>query len=322
MKNLKDTFGRHFAIAGYLPALVLLVVVRLLIIPFLPDAWRAPLGELGITGLGTDLAALLVVPVFLAALLVGLGPGIVSLFQSDFDRFRPKLSTVQEHNKFASELRRISDELLATDDLEQRRALQADVLGLLNELSRITGGVLILDSAKLKPTRLGNVFAAMEEYPSRRYGMAAEPMWPRLQTVVPKELESRIGSQNSSFMFQLNLSICGLLFALMWIALGIGALFALIQVSALIWVIVFVGALVAVTIFYRWSVNEAAVLAQDVASAFDLYRGELLKQFRLSSPATAEEEAALWRSLALFIAVGDNRALPPLATPEAKEGEA
>jgi len=102
--------------------------------------------------------------------------------------------------------------------------------------------------------------------------------------------------------------------AVAWVVLGIGSMLHWTGVPTILWWSVFVGVLAGVYTFYRLAVTAATSLAESVMSAFDLYRGELCKQYRITAPSTADAESAAWRRLGFFIALGDRRFYPPLAS--------
>jgi hypothetical protein len=49
-----------------------------------------------------------------------------------------------------------------------------------------------LNEARLKPTRLGNVLAAAEEYPRQRYEMDAVLWWPRMVALMPDTFRTEL----------------------------------------------------------------------------------------------------------------------------------
>jgi len=325
MKDLTATFGRHFVICGYLPAVAFLFLLRILVVPHLPATWQTELTNLSGTQLGADLALYVIGPLVLGSLLVSLSPQIIRLYKGDYWPFLVRKQTSEEHYELAAELHKNVDEMLAAMDAadsERVRELRGDLSVVLEQLHRMSGGVLILEPNNLKPTRLGNVLAAMEEYPDRSYGMVAALLWPRLLGVIPKEFQARIKSQNTDLMFLLNLSASCLVFAVAWVVLGIGSMLHWTGIPTILWWSVLVGVLAGVYVFYRLAVTAAMSLAESVMSAFDLYRGELCKQYRITAPSTADAESAVWRRLGFFIALGDRRFYPPLASTHVQKPEA
>ena len=79
-KNLSDIFGRFFVVAGYIPALLLLTLVRWLIIPGLPAEVQKQYSLITDTGYISDITLLLIIPVLFAAILIGSSDFIIKLY--------------------------------------------------------------------------------------------------------------------------------------------------------------------------------------------------------------------------------------------------
>jgi hypothetical protein len=317
-KDLSDIFGRFFVVAGYLPALALLTLVRWLILPGLPAGIQDQLSVINDTAYIKEFTVLVLIPVFLAAILVSLTNTTVQLYagRSIFRPDKPRIAKLKEFGNLVKEIETRVELLQIIDpnaDAELKDRINkapADLKLLIPELRKITGGVILFKSSALHTTRLGNVLASLNEYPDRRYGMNAGTIWPRLKTILPAPFEERLKSQNTSFMFMLNLSACCLIFSLAWILFGAASLAGYSQVSTSSWVIIFISVYACAYLFYRASVSEASILVETMTTAFDIYRDLLLKELGFDLPANIQDEKRLWGTLTIFLLLGDERFVP------------
>jgi hypothetical protein len=301
-------FGRFFVITSYLPGVAFLLLVRLLIVPTLPSSWQTALEKVAGSGLGSDIVFYALAPLILGSLLASVSSQILWLYTGDYWPFRrrrrmaadqPSVSDEgggDDYGDLASWLGEIQDELAVTADPEKARELQGYVEGIQQEMRAASGSPWNIRPSSLKPTRMGNVLAAIEEYPERRYGMVSPLLWPRLLGILPTKLDGLIKAQNTSVMFLLNLSLLSLVFASSYL-------------------------------LYRLAVSAARPMADSIMSAYDLCRVDLSEQLHLELPKTLASEAVMWRRLGYFIALGDGRFHPTASgvkflEPEPKEESA
>jgi len=144
------------------------------------------------------------------------------------------------------------------------------------------------DTELLKPTLLGNVLAAAEEYSYQVYRLDAVIWWPRLTTLLPEDFRIQVDIALTPMLTVLNLSVIFSLLALV----GLGLLLAYHQ-WFLYGFIVIVGLLLARS-FYVAAINQAAVYGKLVRVAFDLYRHEILKKMHIPVPDNLVAERMLW----------------------------
>lgn len=327
LNNFSDIFGRFLVVAGYLPALALLTLIQLLIVPGLPPEIQQQLSLIRDMGYMPDFTILLIVPVFLAAILVSLTDTTVQIY-SGSPLFQPGEELPEKYQEFSELVKQMEERmkwLQNTDpgeDPELKDKVNAaipELQSLIVDLKKMTGGVIFLSPRSLHNTRLGNVFAALNEYPGRRYGMNAGAIWARLKSILPEEFDERLKSQNTSFMFMLNLSVCCVFFAALWVVFGAASLAGWAQVNRSVWAVVMILACAGVYLFYRGAVAEAFVLVESMMTAFDLFRGDLLEKLGLPRPPTLREEKIVWSTLTSFLVLGDEQFdLPKSSSSEAK----
>jgi hypothetical protein len=146
----------------------------------------------------------------------------------------------------------------------------------------------------IMPTRIGNIFKNVELYPLVRYNMDAVLLWPRLYQILPTAAATALADAKSAMDFML--VICSLSFG----HAIIGSLIVLAgRLSPFLFLTVFWGSLLVGWLAYRGIVEATLSYGQIIKSSFDLYRGELLKELGLKTPASLTEERETWRNINL-----------------------
>jgi hypothetical protein len=158
--------------------------------------------------------------------------------------------------------------------------------------------------AGVRPTTLGNIFAAIWEYSFVRYGIDAAFFWPRLQKIIPQDYLKVVQDARISYDFTVAmmflffmLAVFGLVYSLTmgstWddIFWPVGSIFVVICVFA-------------VVVFRLVAVEAARSLGMLVQSCFDLFRFKLLDDLEFSRPETHEEEKELWAKISQFMIFG------------------
>jgi hypothetical protein len=148
---------------------------------------------------------------------------------------------------------------------------------------------------RIRPTRLGNVLTAAEEYAYELYGLDTVLWWPRLIPLLPEGMRTQIDAALTPLLALLNLST--LIFLLALTALGVG----FVELN----IVLFLGGgllcLALSRMCYDAAVIQASDYGQQIRVAFDLYRSEILRQMRLPIPGSLSEEGALWDSLNCWV---------------------
>jgi hypothetical protein len=148
--------------------------------------------------------------------------------------------------------------------------------------------------ADIRPTRLGNVLGAAEEYPGdpRRYGVDAVFFWPRLYPLLPDGMRASLAAARSTMETLLLTSALSLLFTVTALAAGAAGATSLAVAG--------IGAasgLAASLAAYRLAVRAAMDYGELVRSSFDVYRRDLLKAMGFPLPETLEEEREVWEAI-------------------------
>jgi hypothetical protein len=152
---------------------------------------------------------------------------------------------------------------------------------------------------KVMPTRLGNVIRAAELHAWSRYGIDAVIVWPRLHPFLPQAFISNLVNAKTAMTLMLMASALAFAFAL--IACTILALFG----SSWILFLLCALGLPLAWLCYLNSLHSAAVYAEQIKAAFDLYRRDLLKSLHLKLPTTYEEEVEIWTDVTHLLYRGE-----------------
>lgn len=149
-----------------------------------------------------------------------------------------------------------------------------------------------LDSDLVKPTRLGNVLTAAEEYPHQLYRLDAVLWWPRLVALLPETFRTLVDTALTPMLALLNFNLMLTLFAL-------GGAIAVFLTNRLWWlfILVFFGGLVLARLCYLAAVSQSVDYGASVRVAFDLYRYDIFKQMHIPLPDNLFKERLLWELL-------------------------
>jgi len=168
------------------------------------------------------------------------------------------------------------------------------------------------------PTQMGNILAAYEQYPMRRYGMSAPFYWHRLWLAVGKDIRDEVdqawASTDGLMHMAGGLLLSGVAYSLAALALGAVALFEQSLPSVLVYPFA-IAAIASVAFSYipYWLSLPGHVPNGEVfKSLFDLYRGTVRKM----TPATAAEHAQ-WLGTWGALQYGIEPSPPPETAPPA-----
>jgi hypothetical protein len=169
---------------------------------------------------------------------------------------------------------------------------------------------------EILPTQFGNILKASEQYPGARYGLDGVEFWPRLIHVIPKEYQQTLDNSRNELSFLVNMSILSLLFYLTCIV----AVFYSLYISpvdfskpelffgmagiTLRYVIAAALAFVCNVFFYKAAIYSVSSFGLIIRSAYDLFRLDLLKKYKLKLPENSREEFFAWKDLNEFVVLG------------------
>jgi len=149
------------------------------------------------------------------------------------------------------------------------------------------------------PTRLGNVLRAAERYPYYRYGADTIVVWPRLYRLLERQAVEDVEDARASLEFMLVISL--------WFALsGAGGAVVLLLSgdSATLASAWFLAGAALAYLTYVSAIWAAVEYGEQLRTAMELYRLDLLAQLRLSVPTDLNEERSAWLRLTDFVGAG------------------
>lgn len=184
---------------------------------------------------------------------------------------------------------------------------------------------LPVDIDRVGATDLANTLALAEEYPFERYAMDAAVFWPRLSAEIEADKADGLKANFATMNGLLNLSlmiylgaaevaIAGFAIVAKWIPMRVDdsqpmwvkwlpeyrpAVAGLTLTLAFLLAIIGYGA-------YRAAVASARAVGNAMRTAFDYYRGNVLRRFNLKMPNDLEEERVLWLKLGAFVRRGES----------------
>lgn len=299
MYGLLSHVGKAFIVGGLLPA-VLFALLNIVV--FLEFEFRALPTSIGDGSLALFLAGV----VLLGAVLLGLNTPIIKLYEGStrVQRFVLRYflnRNLSRHESLYKTLQIYKAEYESTADQVKKSSLAHAIESEWRRILPERGKHHIpLDRRRILPTRLGNIFAIIEEYPSVRYGMDGMVFWPRLLPVLPEKHATVIGHEKTNFDFLINLSLLSIVLA--------GEMLGTFAYNS--WEPAFafygVGFAVLSYMLYRAATMNIIAMGELINSAFDLFRHDILRKMQLRVPATIEEERELWFRLSNYIASGES----------------
>ena len=173
------------------------------------------------------------------------------------------------------------------------------------------------DIERVGATDLANTLALAEEYPFERYAIDTALFWPRLSAEIEPEKLDGLRSSFGALNGLLNLSLLIFLFAVESLIAGVAIVLDLTRPSAAplllskwsLAILLFAAALASVVAAYgayRAAVGSARAVGNAMRTAFDYYRGNVLRRFNLKMPNDIEEERVVWLKLSAFIRRGES----------------
>jgi hypothetical protein len=146
------------------------------------------------------------------------------------------------------------------------------------------------DPGRVRPTRLANVLAAVEEDLAREYGLDAVVAWPRLNDVLASRTRGMVEQRRDRMDGAARAAAS---------ALVVGFLVCVVALSARSPVLLVVAVTAGLTaqIGYRGAVRAAHAYGEALRVAFDLHRFDMLAALRIPLPQSADQERALGNEL-------------------------
>lgn len=183
----------------------------------------------------------------------------------------------------------------------------------------------------IAPTKLGNVMAAFEAYPGRRYGIDGVYLWPRILPILDaKGYAPFVDREKEGLDFFLNFAVLSSVLAVELVTLRLllalqPDLLGSSSRRILSWSAAIAGCLA--YLFYRATIANALNWGETIKTAFDLYRYALAEQLHLKPFRSKRGETEMWYDLSSFIRGGTDESFnsfdyPPPLREETHEEQA
>ncbi len=150
--------------------------------------------------------------------------------------------------------------------------------------------------AEVMPTLLGNILKNAELYPRDRYGLDAVLFWPKLYPLFPAQFAEDISQLRSNVDTMLLVTTLASAFSLLS-----GGYLLVVRAPWWLFVLCFGGGVVTAFTSYRGAMGAVMPYAEQIKTAFDLYRNDLLQKMRVPLPTTLEEEKNCWQELGFLV---------------------
>jgi len=313
--NYLEKLGSNFLVSAMIPSLGLVIACMVVFDPILhvSTAFQISNGIYSFLGIGL----LVTVPtIIIGFTLTALNTFLLKLFEGYvlLHRF-PFMRNIQARkaNKLIEqrEALRSNIELLR----KKRKRSSEEELSLEHLMTTYDAIVATYDHlyppphAGIMPTKFGNILKASEAYTGTRYGIDAVEFWPRLLHVIPSSYRQAIDEVRNELSFLVNMSALSVVFySLCILAILTNA------PSFPDWGRVLENSIRYITaaglaLFCNWFFNRAAIFSvadfgMMIRSAYDLFRLDLLKQFRLKHPKNSVEEFQIWKNLGELLVLG------------------
>ena len=315
---ISGQFTRSLLFGAFFPVVLFLIIGVLAVQPLLPQGLPLLQAFQNLDSKG-EILALSFVAIVLTVFLYNLNIPIVRLFEGyPWRRSAVGGAWTRRHQRRFEELREAIPRLRMIRDA--RRAIDPKdpaINTLQNRLDRF--GLLLqvaypMEAGLVLPTRFGNVLRSFESYPQAQFSMDGVLFWPRLVTVIPKDVLSPVDEARSAVDFFVNGSLLSAALAAALFVVGCAGTNAQTPLSTLVrWPLETLALSLCAVLFYEGAINRAAAWGAEVKSMFDLYRWDLLKKIGYQqTPTTRAEERALWDAITKQIEFGDPPFAPPL----------
>lgn len=315
--NYLEKFGSNFLVAAMIPSLGLVVACMVVFDPILQisESFQVENGIYSLVGI----SILVLIPtVIIGFTLTALNTFILKVFEGYV--FIHRLPFLKSgYSRIAKKLHgEVNDLKEQIENIEQKRrksVADKELLEKLKENYFIKAAEYDKNypplHAGIMPTKFGNILKASEAYSGARYGIDAVEFWPRLLHVIPPTYRQSIDEARNELSFLVNMSALSFIF-FVFCALAVVTNVPLPGTPDLASVFLnsfrylTAGAL---ALFSIWFFNKAALFSVGdfgamIRSSYDLFRLDLLSQFRIENPKNSVEEFQVWKNLGELLILG------------------
>jgi hypothetical protein len=317
-----EKFGSNFIVASVIPSLSMVLACLWVFDPIFQTS-AALHAKSGIFAIFDISIWVIVITIIIGYTLTALNTYILKVFEGYvlLDR-RPFLFMRRGYAKKAQKLIEERDAVKNKIDLlQQKKNKSQEEERALNTLKNSYYALVVEydqyyppPNAEIMPTKFGNILKASEAYSSTRYGIDGVQFWPRLWHVIPDSYRQTIIDARNELSFLVNMSALSVVFYLLCV---IALLYNTpVPGTTPNWVAIFddsIRYIFAGTLAFLVNrfFNRAAIFSVSdfgvmIRSAYDLFRLDLLKQFRLEQPKDSVEEFQIWKNLGELMILGQD----------------
>jgi hypothetical protein len=316
--NYLDKFGSNFLVASMIPSLGLVIACILVFDPIFQVSSTFQ-NENGIYSL-LGISLLVTIPtVIVGYTLTALNTFILKFFEGYvfFHRFHfMRRGQARQANKLIKQREILRDQI---QQLAQKRKLSREEKMILDTLKTTYYSIVTTydlsyppPHAGIMPTKFGNILKASEAYPGTRYGIDAVQFWPRLWHVIPTSYQHTIENARNELSFLVNmsaLSVVFFFFCIIAILLNTPSpnsfVFDEFLLSSIRYILAAALAVLSNRFFNRAALLSVGEFGMMIRSAYDLFRLDLLEQFRVKLPKNLDKEYQVWENLGQLISLGE-----------------
>jgi hypothetical protein len=316
--NYLEKLGSNFLVSAMIPSLGLVIASIFVFDPILQVSSAFQIDD-GIFPL-FDMSILVIVPtVLIGYTLTALNTFILKFFEGYvfFHRFPSmRRSEAIKANKLITERENLKRNIKFLEEKKNRSEDEELSLNVLKTAYYTT--VATYDqlyppaNAEIMPTQFGNILKASEAYSGTRYGMDAVQFWPRLWHVIPPSYQQTIVEARNELSFLVNMSTLSVMFYMLCILAilynapipGTNPDWGLVLDNSIRYIIAGTFSFLANRFFNKAAIFSVGDFGVMIRSAYDLFRLDLLEQFRLKQPKNSVEEFQVWQNLGELIVLG------------------
>lgn len=327
LQNYLDRMGNNFLTASLIPSLGFVTLAMFVFQPIMPQAFINringtfnPLIESGLIGL--------LLTIIIGFTLTSLNTFVFKLFEGYVLLWHCKFLTKKEQ-KQAKQLRR-KRELIQRKIDRFSGENQIRLMELLEQaeyMDTLYQSSFPLSDDDIMPTRFGNIMKAAEAYSRYRYNIDGVPTWTRLINVIPDRYMAFMDQKNNQLSFLLNCSILSAFFSFLSLSAaiyqfmlaqiainGYPSPFYFVQINlgfnvyiqrTVIYMLAVMLSLFMGFLFHKASLFIVQEYGDMIRSSYDLFRFDLLAQFRRTPPKTLKEERFMWKHICSFMNTGN-----------------
>lgn len=291
LASLQSIFSRRFIVGTFFPLVLAVVAATALYFAATGRARRTLAAFAGLPG--STQVLLLAGALLLLATAAHVASSFHPVLTRLYEGYWPRWSVARRSRARAIDIQRKRwDRLIRAEAGSRTAGRDHDANGLQLTLARTFPPPTRGDA--LMPTRLGNILRAAEIYPHERYAIDSVVIWPRLRHVLPTAAVGTLVEAQTALESLLLLRTLATVFGVVapTTLIVTRESWLLVAVSLLAWVVAGLS--------HGSALQVAIGYADQIRTAFDLYRMDLVRHLGFETPGDLATERLLWDDLTQF----------------------